>query len=484
MIFITREIGKIIKIKSIEFINFYFYTFHCFIDLLNITGSRILVKLLFIKPNSIFNGFSQQSKGGKVMRVFIKGSIFLFILVFLIISCQDVRSPMEVVENQQSQEAVQSTIVVEGGTETLGDPAIPIGSGSGIVEGGVGLATQPATLNIYVPGTVVQTLLYWSGGTIGNNPGDNTIIVNETNITGDLIGGPAYFYSYNGDYYFSNYRADITALGLVSSGNNSLSISGMDFGALENSGAGILVIYDDGSGTADIQIKDGLDLAFFNFPEPRQTTIPQIFNFTASDADRNADLVIFAGSVAPNRPNRIRATANGTDQFFDDLLGSNDGNHWDSPTISVLIPAGATQLEVECISFPSFDPLGASLNWIVGAFVLETPPPPGYSGCTPGFWRNHFELWPASINPGDDFDTTFGVNYFNPDITLGEAIWLGGGGKKKIARHGTAALINAMHPDINYPFTVAEVINYVQAGDVEMLVLANELSSECPCQAE
>lgn len=100
-------------------------------------------------------------------------------------------------------------------------------------------------------------------------------------------------------------------------------------------------------------------------------------------------------------------------------------------------------------------------------------------GCTPGYWRNHLDEWAASgYSPGDDFDTTFGVDYFNPDITLGDAINLGGGGVNKVARHGTAALISAAHPGVNYPYTVAQVIAIVQSGNVDPLVAANEQG--CP----
>ncbi len=97
-------------------------------------------------------------------------------------------------------------------------------------------------------------------------------------------------------------------------------------------------------------------------------------------------------------------------------------------------------------------------------------------GCTPGYWRNHFEHWPPTgYSPGDDFDSIFGVNFFTPDKTLGETIWLGGGGVKKLARHGTAALLNAAHPEVAYPLSVAEVIAAVQAGDADTLAAYNEL---------
>jgi len=110
--------------------------------------------------------------------------------------------------------------------------------------------------------------------------------------------------------------------------------------------------------------------------------------------------------------------------------------------------------------------------------IIEVPltPPPGGEGCTPGYWKNHHDSWPPTgYSPGMDFDTTFGVNYFNPDITLGQAIALGGGHVKRLARHGTAALLSAAHSGVNYPYSPAEVILKVQAGDADSLAAANEL---------
>ncbi len=102
-------------------------------------------------------------------------------------------------------------------------------------------------------------------------------------------------------------------------------------------------------------------------------------------------------------------------------------------------------------------------------------------GCTPGYWKNHMDKWgPTGLSTDDDFDATFGTDYFDPDITLGEAVWARGGGVKKIARHGTSALLNASHPAVLYPAGIADVIAAVQNGDVNALVDFNELSDECP----
>ncbi|MGH7500518.1 MAG: hypothetical protein ACREL7_02060 [Longimicrobiales bacterium] len=98
--------------------------------------------------------------------------------------------------------------------------------------------------------------------------------------------------------------------------------------------------------------------------------------------------------------------------------------------------------------------------------VDEPPPPPGGEGCTPGYWKQpqHFDSWEGFL-PGDDFDTTFGVDLFNPDLTLLQAAAQGGGGVNAMARHAVAALLNAASSGVNYDMTVAEVIAAVQAAE-------------------
>jgi hypothetical protein len=118
--------------------------------------------------------------------------------------------------------------------------------------------------------------------------------------------------------------------------------------------------------------------------------------------------------------------------------------------------------------------------------------PGEFEGCTPGYWRNHADRW-VGVAPTDDFDTTFGVDLFDPDITLGTAIWLGGGGNNAFARHATAALLNAhakelgsLEQFVNYPYTVDEVIQMVQdamanetiEATKDLFAAANELG--CP----
>ena len=119
--------------------------------------------------------------------------------------------------------------------------------------------------------------------------------------------------------------------------------------------------------------------------------------------------------------------------------------------------------------------------WGVQDTLIEIPVA-GTEGCTPGFWKNHPEAWAETgFSLPHDFDPVFGTNYSDPNITLNQAIRLGGGGINVIARHGTAALLSAAHPDVYYPYSVETVIAIVRGGvQIELLVTANELGCYVP----
>lgn len=124
-----------------------------------------------------------------------------------------------------------------------------------------------------------------------------------------------------------------------------------------------------------------------------------------------------------------------------------------------------------------------------------TTAPPGFEGCTPGFWKNHTSAW-VGYTPGQTLESVFDL----PDSlgldnkTLLEALNFGGGSGVKgaaqnLLRAAVAALLNAAHPDINYPMTAAEVIAQVNAAlasnnRATMLGLATTLDTQnnagCP----
>ncbi len=285
--------------------------------------------------------------------------------------------------------AGSTSVAMADGTETLGPPSIAIGQGSGAVAAGTGMFEQigqpgAGRIDLNVPGTVVQALLYWEGFEDDAVGFDDTLTVRSATakraVTGTLIGGPTFFFNQNGvDNWSRTYRADITNLGLIQGGDNLLIVGGMSFGS-RNNGVGLLVIYDDGT-QADIQLRDGNDLAFINFAPTLDTTVPQTFNFAASSEDRVATMPMFFSSVTgpgsgggPIRPTTIEINTGGQTYLYEDVLVSIDGPEWGTYTLEFTIPAGATSLTVQARSEDLLElpgaPLPASFAWSAAALVV------------------------------------------------------------------------------------------------------------------
>ncbi len=384
------------------------------------------------------------------------------------------------------------------GTETLGTPSIAIADGSGIASGGTGLEDmQPASFDVVVPAgaTVNQVLLYWEGFANDEFGGDDTITLDGISITGTLIGGPTRFFP---GAFSSTYRADITGLGLVAAGTNTLTAGDMAFGRNDN-GVGVMVIYDDGT-ESEIELRDGNDLAYDGgplpppFAPPLDTTVPQTFTFAAADVDRDVTLTLFASSVSADgdeRPNSVEVTVDGVTTVFDTPFQSNVGPEFDVVELTVTVPAGATELTVQALSndpSPSGDN-PASFAWIGAGLVVPVPPPPpgGGEGCTPGYWKqdHHLDSWDATgFDPDDLYETVFGVDAGESWTLLG-ALEAKGGGENALARHATAALLNASNPDVSYEYTADEVIALVQSayasGDFEGVKDLFEEQNELGC---
>ena len=95
---------------------------------------------------------------------------------------------------------------------------------------------------------------------------------------------------------------------------------------------------------------------------------------------------------------------------------------------------------------------------------------PGGQGLTPGFWKNHPDVWPSPYTPGTSLDVPFD----NPGgpVTLGSYTLLdalqfqGGpgvdGAEMILLRAAVAALLNSKA--LSYPLTTAQVISQVNAA--------------------
>lgn len=109
--------------------------------------------------------------------------------------------------------------------------------------------------------------------------------------------------------------------------------------------------------------------------------------------------------------------------------------------------------------------------------IIELQIPGEFEGLTPGFWKPHPDLWTGYSTDQTFFDV-FGVyitinakgknpGIYNPNLI--QAIAAQGGVNEQkdpsvydtLARHAVAALLNAAHPEINYPMTEQEIIDSV-----------------------
>ncbi len=89
----------------------------------------------------------------------------------------------------------------------------------------------------------------------------------------------------------------------------------------------------------------------------------------------------------------------------------------------------------------------------------------GSQGCTPGYWKQpqHFDSW-SVYTQTDSYDSVFGVTAFPASLTLLGALAQGGGGINALGRHSTAALLNAVSPNVNYPISSSDVIALTKAA--------------------
>ena len=144
---------------------------------------------------------------------------------------------------------------------------------------------------------------------------------------------------------------------------------------------------------------------------------------------------------------------------------SNNGGAYQDATCFTVTAGAAYSITARnkngnCVSTPSAGTLGAA-------------PTCTFDGCSPGFWKNHEELWDGiNDNPilaqnmgahpfitSTSFATFFGLSAqqmqaigFPVNITMHGAISQGGGGCKAFARHAVSALLSsASGLSINYP---------------------------------
>jgi len=124
-----------------------------------------------------------------------------------------------------------------------------------------------------------------------------------------------------------------------------------------------------------------------------------------------------------------------------------------------------------------------------------------YEGCPPSFWvsatnsNSRSAGWPSGYLPDQKFGEP---SYFNnaiaissgKDPTLLASLNSQGDGINKLARHAVAALLNAAHPEIEYPLSITQIISLTyeaikeQNYDVaEKFAIYNNLGDKSLCKS-
>lgn len=125
----------------------------------------------------------------------------------------------------------------------------------------------------------------------------------------------------------------------------------------------------------------------------------------------------------------------------------------------------------------------------------------GREACSQGFWKNHYQRWPPTgYSPDDRFVEAFGITdlssqeipaSFDPTMTLGQAFDASGGTFNQVLVQGTAALLNAAHPSVDFPAKEESMVKATMraafAGEITFseaitfFLIINDAEKECGC---
>lgn len=204
---------------------------------------------------------------------------------------------------------------------------------------------------------------------------------------------------------------------------------------------------------------------------------------------------LFAGAPLGNSPFAAPGVGEGfatTIEFTVDIATIAD-TELVSVTEELPLPAFVDFVSLECaaatggtLNNASVVDMTANLTLGSGDFAfcryVNQLTPPGDDGCTPGYWKvpQHHDSWPSPYTTSTVLNTVFTFPVGNGNSpkaqvaslqndTMLQALNYGGGSSAKEAaqillRAAVAAVLNAAHPDVDFSFTLGQVIADVNAA--------------------
>lgn len=356
------------------------------------------------------------------------------------------------------------------------------GDGLALAQAGVGLRTSAArtgVMTLDIGGPVELAWLYWAGHDrrcavdpeshvceISAEPfKDQVLLFDGLQITGQVLGTEFQPATSSGPILHVGYGADVTEQ-VVAKGTGRLTFRITDGDPKSNltdlDGAGLLVLYTDPEGPrARVLGFHGADFAYGEDLAPGEITITQAVTFAhgAAKGARQGEVLLFVAGAEKGRPDRIeiRGKRGVTDQ-----LDSSSGHEWDADRLPVTVPPLTVGTTAQIFSelwghFPD------SLLWIAAALWL---PVHESQGCTAAVWSARGDWTGTGIAPSQRVRNVFSaaVPYGAiGNVTLHTALGFQVGGgllgtARALVREGAAALLNAAHKDLEYPYSRNQVI--------------------------
>lgn len=344
------------------------------------------------------------------------------------------------------------------------------------------LRSRSASLTVDVRGPVSFALLVWSGrGPCRTDPAtgqcglgeapyaDQVVAFNGANVTGEVAGfeltGAAAPQDLN-----VGYMADVTeAVAARGPGRLTFPVADPDRrnDLRELEGVGLLVAYTDPGVAASyrLMIATGLDFSYGESTVRGDEQATQAVSFVhgAAKGARPADLLLFAGGGEATRPDRIDVSHNDS---FVNLLDGSQGRRFDADRAPLRIPGTVGTTTVQVFSEP-WGQNPDSTAWSLAALYL---PLPVAEGCAASFWNAEPGAWRGGIHTTQKLGDVFLNNRQQYQSLSGATLRLALrfkdglgllGAAKALLREGTAALLNAAHPEIEFPLTRLQVLRRV-----------------------
>ncbi|MBZ9728631.1 putative Ig domain-containing protein [Salegentibacter sp. JZCK2] len=274
-------------------------------------------------------------------------------------------------------------------------------------------------------------------------------IADQTNYEHDILDGSLMVSATGGDgalvYSMTGAPAGVgidPATGVIS--------GTIDAGASLNSPYAVTVTVDDSDEDTTDAVSTGFTWTILSGDPVITAVLPDLERFTG-DLDENIDLNLHFDDN-DGVENLVYTVTGNTDPSIGAVITGN----W----LTLSYPADPAIADITIRATDAYD------NFVEQIFtvnVIEV----AYQGCTAEFWAGTSN-WCSTYKPTDSFFTVFGITNKRGlggktgTLTLQEALQSRGSGYNKLAKQGTAALLNACSISVNYQYPEAQIKAEVQ----------------------